>query len=211
MKGLCMKRIDHTGARFGRLTALEMVGRNALKKVLWRCQCDCGNKITVPSGSLVTGNTTSCGCIVPNFKHGGTGKGSYNTWRAMMRRCYNPDDKDYKRYGAMGVTVYPAWHEYAVFAKDMGEPVGDQTLDRANPYGNYEPGNCRWASLPAQARNTRVRSSSKTGHTGVRFRSNGWYAEITVQKKKIYSKVAATLEEAVFNRKELERIYWGNT
>lgn len=206
-----MKRIDHAGVRFGKLTAVETAGRNALKKVLWRCFCDCGNETIVPSGSLVTGNTTSCGCIVPNFKHGGSGKGSYNTWRAMMRRCYNHKDKDYKRYGAVGVTVFPGWHEYSVFAQDMGEPSGNQTLDRIDPYGNYEPGNCRWASLPAQARNVRVRQSNKTGHTGVRFRNNGWYAEITVQKKKFYSKVAKTLEEAVLNRKELERLHWGNT
>lgn len=213
LKGLCMKRIDHTGVRFGRLVALEIAGRNALKKVLWRCRCDCGREVTVPSGSLVTGNTTSCGCYFQEkvTKHGGTGLGSYNTWRSMMRRCYKPQDKDYKRYGAVGVVVCSEWHEYKRFVADMGEPVGNQTLDRIDPYGNYEPSNCRWASMPVQARNIRVRESSKTGHTGVRYRNNGWYAEITVRGKKFYSKVARTLDEAVVNRKELERLHWGNS
>jgi hypothetical protein len=201
--------IDHTGSRFGKLVVVQRAGRNALKKVLWKCLCDCGNETVVVAGSLVTGNTTSCGCIVPNFKHGGWNKASYNTWRAMMRRCNNPRDKDYKRYGAVGIKVCSRWHDYVSFAKDMGEPVGNQTLDRIDPYGDYTPENCRWASLPVQARNTRVRKNSESGHTGIRFRSNKWYAEITVQKKKFYSKVADTLEEAIRNRKELERLHWG--
>jgi hypothetical protein len=201
--------IDHTGSRFGKLVVVQRAGRNALKKVLWKCLCDCGNETVVVAGSLVTGNTTSCGCIVPNFKHGGWNKASYNTWRAMMRRCNNPRDKDYKRYGAVGIKVCSRWHDYVSFAKDMGEPVGNQTLDRIDPYGDYTPENCRWASLPVQVRNTRVRKNSESGHTGIRFRSNKWYAEITVQKKKFYSKVADTLEEAIRNRKELERLHWG--
>ena len=136
-----MKLIDRTGQVFGKLTALEQVGRDALKKVLWRCKCECGNETIVPSGSLATGNTTSCGCVVPNLKHGGWKKSSYNTWRAMIRRCTVPTDKDYPRYGGRGVSVCTKWLEYANFVADMGEPVGDETLDRIDAYGNYEPTN----------------------------------------------------------------------
>ena len=80
---------DRTGEVFGRLTVILYAGKNNLQKSLWLCRCECGNQVTVPSGSLVTGNTTSCGCYLKSIvtKHGGTGKGSYNTWRAMMRRC----------------------------------------------------------------------------------------------------------------------------
>lgn len=205
--------IDRTGERFGRLTVLARAGRNKLKKVLWNCQCDCGKTVAVVSGSLATGNTTSCGCLLKETitKHGGWNKSSYNTWRAMMRRCYNPRDKDFARYGAVGITVCPAWHDYATFAADMGEPVGDQTLDRKNPYGDYTQNNARWASLPTQARNTRVRKNSATGITGVHKRGAKFMAEITVKKKKFYSKVFSTVEEAAAARKELERLYWGVT
>lgn len=203
------KFIDRTGQRFGRLLVVEEAGRNNLKKVMWRCLCDCGKTTVTTAGCLVTGNTTSCGCVVPNFKHGGWKKASYNTWRAMMRRCNNPSDKDYPRYGAVGVKVHPEWYDYLCFARDMGEPVGAETLDRIDPYGDYAPGNCRWADLPTQARNIRVRKNSESGHVGVNRRGNKWLAEITVNRKKYYAALAATVEDAIAARKELERLHWG--
>lgn len=206
------KFIDRTGQRFGRLLVLEEAGRNKLKKVLWRCKCDCGAVVTRTSGDLVTGNSVSCGCYLKEriTKHGGWEKGSYNTWRAMMRRCYKPQDKDYPRYGGKGVTVCERWHEYLNFAADMGEPIGDETLDRIDTYGNYEPGNCRWAGVQAQNRNVRIRATSKTGITGVSKTLHGTYmAKVTVKKQSFYSKCFKTLEEATAARKELERLHWG--
>ena len=126
-----------------------------------------------------------------------------------MRRCYNPKDKDYKKYGAVGVSVYGPWHEYTKFQADMGEPTGDETLDRINPTGNYEPDNCRWAGITTQNRNVRVRTNSKTGITGVSKTHSGTYmAKITAKSKNYYSKCYATLTEASEARKELEKIHW---
>jgi hypothetical protein len=208
-----MKLIDRTGQLFGRLSVVEQVGRNELKKVLWKCRCECGTEVIVVAGSLVTGNTTSCGCVLKETitKHGGTGKSSYNTWRAMIRRCTKLFDKDYSRYGGKGVTVCAQWLDYGNFAKDMGEPVGDETLDRIDVYGNYEPSNCRWAGVKTQNRNTRLRANSKTGFTGVIFKRGKFSAKITVGKKAYHSKICNSLEEAVAARKELERMHWGNT
>jgi len=207
--GLMGKFIDRTGQVFGKLTVLERVGRNELKKVMWQCRCSCGNETVITSGSLVTGNTTSCGCAGGNFKHGGAGKGSYNTWRAMMRRCYAAHDKDYPKYGGRGVSVFAAWHDYAAFATDMEEPTGTETLDRIDTYGNYTPTNCRWATPTVQNRNVRVRAGSKSGFVGVNARCNSWYGEITSKGKKFYSKACSTVEEAAVARKELERLHWG--
>ena len=203
-----MKLVDRTGQRFGKLVALEQAGRNTLKKVLWKCRCDCGNETIVVSGSLVTNNTTSCGCDAGNYKHGGTNKGSYNSWRAMLRRCTNPQDKDYKRYGGKGITVCAEWMDYVTFATFMGEPVGKETLDRIDPAGNYEPSNVRWASPTVQARNVKTRKTTVSGHTGVHFRSGKWYGEITAKRTKYYSKACNTVEEAATARKELERLHW---
>jgi hypothetical protein len=204
--------INRTGQVFGKLTVVEQAGRDKLKKVLWRCKCECGSETVVVSGSLVTGNTTSCGCVIPNFKHGGWKNASYNTWRAMMRRCYKTQDKDYPRYGGVGVKVCPQWHEYAGFVADMGEPAGDETLDRKDTYDDYTPENCRWAGVQTQNRNVRVRSSSKTGVTGVsKTVSGSFMAKVTVGKKSFYSKCFATVQEAAAARKELERLYWGIT
>lgn len=208
---LAMPRfVDRTGQKFGKLTVLARNGTNHYKKVMWRCHCDCGNELDVVAGALVTGNTSSCGCVIPNFKHGGWKKASYNTWRAMMRRCYKTQDKDYPRYGGKGVTVCDRWHEYANFAADMGEPNGDETLDRINTYGNYEPENCRWAGVKTQNRNIRIRANSRTGVTGVSKTIHGTYmAKVTVGKSSFYSKCFTTVEEAAAVRKELERLHWG--
>lgn len=203
-----MKLVDRTGQRFGKLVVIEQAGRNSLKKVLWKCKCDCGNESIVTAGALVTKNTESCGCVVPNFKHGGWNKASYNTWRAMIRRCTKPQDKDYPRYGGLGVTVCNRWLDYINFVADMGEPVGDETLDRIDTYGNYEPSNCRWAGVKVQNRNIRVRKNSKTGVIGIRKVGDKYMAKITVDKKGYYSKCFATIEEAAAARKELEAKYW---
>lgn len=206
-----VKFIDRSGERFGRLAVIERAGRNNFKKVLWKCRCDCGKEVCVTAGSLVTGNTTSCGCYLKEkiTKHGGWKNASYNTWRAMIRRCTNPNDKDYAKYGAIGVKVCPQWRNYLQFERDMGEPVGAETLDRVDPYGDYTPENCRWASLPVQARNVRIRENSVSGYTGVHLRGKKWYGEITAKRKKFYSRACDTVEEAAVARKELERIHWG--
>jgi len=211
IEGLAMaKARDITGCVFGKLTVLEFVKSEKAKR-MWRCMCECGKTIEVPTGSLVTGNTKSCGCYHMEriTKHGGWQKGSYNTWRAMMRRCYNPKDKDFAKYGAVGVVVQESWHEYIAFAADVGEPEGTQTLHRIDPYGDYTKENCMWASPIVQARVTRLHKNNKTGHVGVALRNGKYMAEITVQRKKYYGKCRAVLEEAIADRKELERLYWG--
>lgn len=202
--------VDRTGMVYGRLTVIERVGTDRLKKPLWKCKCICGNFATVNSTALQTGNTLSCGCYLKEkiTKHGGFGKGSYNTWRAMIRRCTNPKDKDYHKYGGAGVIVCQRWMDYATFAADMGEPVGDETLDRKDVYGNYEPSNCRWAGVKVQNRNTRIRANNNLGVTGVRRVGEKYMAKITVGKKAYYSKCYATLEEAAEARKQLEKEYW---
>jgi hypothetical protein len=210
-KEFAMKPMDRSGQRFGRLIAIEQAGRDNAGRVMWRCKCDCGNEKSISSLSLVTGNTLSCGCYFKDrvTKHGGHGKSSFNTWRSMMRRCYNIKDKDFPNWGGKGIAVCNEWHDYKVFAKDMGEPQGDETLDRVDPYGPYTKENCRWASKVIQARNIRVPKSSKTGITGVIFHNKKFYSAITVKKKKYYSKCFDTLEEAAAARKELELLHWG--
>ena len=126
----------------------------------------------------------------------------------MIRRCTIPTDKDYPRYGGKGVTVCPAWMDYLNFAVDMGEPQGDETLDRINVYGNYELDNCRWAGVKTQNRNTRLRVNSTTGYIGVSVVGKRFLAKITANKKSYYSKLCDTVEEAAAARKELEARYW---
>jgi NAD(P)-dependent dehydrogenase (short-subunit alcohol dehydrogenase family) len=206
--------VDRAGQVFGRLTVTARAGTDANKKVIWACLCQCGKEVLIPSGSLVTGNTTSCGCYLKErvTKHGGWKNASYNSWRAMIRRCTVITDKDYPRYGGRGVSVCPTWMDYKTFVADMGEPTGAETLDRIDGYGNYNKTNCRWATPTIQARNIRVPKSSESGVTGVIKTYYGkWMASITANKKRYYAPVRDTVEESAQDRKELERLHWGVT
>lgn len=55
-------RIDRTGQKFGNLLVLGLVGKNPHNQYMWRCRCECGKEINVPTHNLTTGNTRSCGC-----------------------------------------------------------------------------------------------------------------------------------------------------
>jgi FtsK/SpoIIIE family len=92
-------------------------------------------------------------------KHGHTARGkrspTYNSWRKMRDRCLNPRSDQYADWGGRGITVCDRWAEFSNFLEDMGERPAGHTLDRIDVDGDYEPGNCRWATAAEQRANQR--------------------------------------------------------
>jgi len=156
------KPIDKIGLRFGKLVVLEDTGRRtkSSQNVFWLCQCDCGNLTEVPSGSLSSGNSKSCGCANKrNFQHGYSRRKNknptYTTWYGMKSRCSNPNDHSYKYYGGRGIAVCERWMNFENFLIDMGERPQGMTLDRNDNEGNYIQSNCKWSTPKEQANNRR--------------------------------------------------------
>lgn len=179
---------DITGLKFNRLTVISRaesirIGDDLV--IRWNCLCECGNKTIAYGCKIRSGHTRSCGCqlgiINKEKREKRTGTPEYAIWQAMIQRCKNKNNINYKSYGGRGIDVCDEWLSFDNFLSDMGRRPKTKermTIERVNVNKNYEPGNCIWASYSVQNRN--LRSNVVIEHNGQAKILQDWANEIGI-------------------------------
>lgn len=154
--------VNMMGERYGKLLVLRRAPERRHRQFVWVCLCDCGRTVKVKGHNLRSHKTRSCGCLLKETNGGTVTHGLwkhpiYQIYQNMIQRCYNPRHSSYHNYGGRGIAVCDRWREGGVeiFAVDMGSRPEGTSLDRKDNEGDYEPGNCRWATNIEQRRNQR--------------------------------------------------------
>lgn len=208
------RKLNLVGDVYGRLRVLESAGSKA-GFTLWLCECECGSRTVTRGNGLRTGVTKSCGCLskerIGNLRrtHGRTKTRTYRIWKAMRTRCTNTKQLSAKNYVLRGISCCDRWKEFTNFLEDMGEAPEGLTLDRRDNDGNYDLGNCRWATDQTQARNRGGKNGGARGVSWMKIQKK-WRATICVGKDRHHLGVFLDKAGAIEARRKAEAVYWSD-
>ena len=144
------------------------------KQAVWTCLCDCGREKVISAASLYAPlkcGRIPCECnkplVGPRTTHGMSKTSEHKAWLKIKERCRDLNCKDYPDYGGRGIAICARWLEsFENFYADMGaKPTPTHSIDRLDVNGDYEPGNCRWATPIEQANNKRTNVRVVLGET----------------------------------------------
>ena len=171
---------------------------------LFECQY-CGKEFECRISSVNNGDIKSCGCQKYIRSHGLTHNKWYSVWGGIIGRCYKPQNKSYKNYGARGITVCEEWLDITTFiawAEATHPNIEGVSLDRIDNDKGYSPENCRWADASTQNTNQRMSKKNTSGFVGVFWNplNKNWRASIRFKNKKIDLGSYQIKEEAVLAR-----------
>jgi hypothetical protein len=180
-----MRLIDRKGLRYERLLVLERLPAKSKTdtNARWLCRCDCGQLTVAYGQDLEKGKHKSCGCLNGEriMQHGMSHTRVYHVWQAMLQRCENPKAQRYADYGGRGIKVCAEWHKFENFFRDMGDRPAGYSIEREDNNGNYEPGNCRWATTKTQMNNQRrsrvieINGQKRTLAEWAEYAGIGWF------------------------------------
>ena len=158
---MAYNREANIGKVFGEVTILSFV-RSAKGSSVYLGRCSCGNTKEFYIGNLRSGKSKSCGCVAIRLTakrsrtHGERQTRLYRTWTNMKTRCYNDGTPNFDTYGGKGIEMCEDWRDSYTAFRDWALLNGyseNLTIDRIDNSGNYEPCNCRWATVTQQVRN----------------------------------------------------------
>ena len=193
--------------RFGRLTVRGISRRyrdkGGCSVCMWHCICDCGGEIETRTNALWAGRTKSCGCFRTEVarapKKHGRGKSTdptYRVWQKIKERCHGTG---HHRYSERGIKMCDLWrNDFAAFLADMGErPNQKHSIERIDNDGDYEPGNCRWATQREQMANVSYNRNITVG--GETLHLTEWARRLGTSASAVFYRLQRgwTEEEAV--------------
>lgn len=186
---MSIKLNDYIGKKFNLLTIESRSDNDRFDRTRWNCLCDCGGRAVVAYFRLKSGHTKSCGCIKGKSRAKPyRDTPTYNTWLAIKQRCFYERHEQYENYGGRGIKVCERWSiSFDDFVADMGLKPDGMSIERIDVNGDYEPGNCKWATNEEQSRNRR--SNINITMNGKTQCVKDWCDELGLNQDKVYGRI----------------------